>query len=158
MKNDITSIPPCDNPKVPPCETNFRHIIDVQTRFGDIDMFGHVNNGAYLAMLDIAKIAYFKQVMRKSVSPLEIGVVVVNINCSFYSPAYLDEPLAVASAVTRLSDKSLTLTQRLFNLSTGDVKCIASTILAGFDPRTATSTTIPAETSDLINHFENPDL
>ena len=36
-------LPPCNNPKVPQAGHPFRHIVDVQTRFNDFDLLGHLN-------------------------------------------------------------------------------------------------------------------
>ena len=130
------------NPKVPAPEAELNHQIDIQIRFGDVDMFGHVNNAAYVSMLDCAKIRFFQDIIGPELTPEKIGLVVVNINCSFYSPTYLNEPLKAATGVVAVGEHSVRLEQRIFNPSTGDVKCVCHNVLAGFDPSTATSAPI----------------
>lgn len=152
MSNTKTVIPPCPNPKVPKSDIEFRHIMELQVRFSDIDIFGHVNNGAYLSMMDLAKATYYAEVGALEFTAESIRAVVVNINCNFYSPAYFGEPLAVATAVKSVSERSFVIEQRLFNRETGDVKCTSHTVLAGFDPATAKSAPIAPE---LVARFES---
>ncbi len=152
----MTDIPPCKNPKVPAPAVPFHHRLDIQQRFNDIDMFGHVNNGAYLQMFDLGKVRYFNTVMGGDIDWHKATVVVVNINVSFHSPAYFEEPLAVLTAVSRISTHSFILEQRIVNPETGDVKSTAQTVMAGFDPTTATGLELPAVWVDSLNKFENP--
>ena len=151
-------LPQCNNPKVPAPTAEVNHVIDLQVRFNDIDILGHINNSSYLAFFDLAKANYFT---KSTVARVEIGgisVAIVNINCSFFSPGYFNEPLAAATAVTRISRRSLTMEQRIFNPETGDVKCIATTVLAGFDPKTATGIEIPQHYIDSLEAFEHRKL
>ncbi len=148
-------LPPCNNPKVPQAGHPFRHIIDVQTRFNDFDLLGHLNNSVYLQFMDLAKVSYFEAVTG---APLDIkgpGVVIVNINVNFFSPAYFREPLAVATACIKISRRSFILEQRVVNPLTGDVKCVAETVMASFDPATATSPELDAAWVESLRRYES---
>lgn len=155
LKSAEVNIPACPNPKVPQPEVTFHHAIEAQLRFNDIDIFGHVNNSVYLQLLDLAKVRYFETVLGGPVDWTDATVVVVNINASFYSPGYFDEPLRVATAVGRMSEHSFILEQRIYNRTTGDVKCVAKTVMAGFDPQTATGIAIPEKWESALLNFEN---
>ncbi|MDE6316995.1 MAG: hypothetical protein K2L73_01180, partial [Muribaculaceae bacterium] len=63
-------LPQCNNPKVaaPACE--FNHVIDLQVRFNDIDILGHINNSSYLSFFDLAKADYFT---KSTMARVEIG-------------------------------------------------------------------------------------
>ena len=148
-------IPPCNNPKVPAPAVPFHHCLDLQQRFNDIDMFGHVNNAVYMQMFDLGKVHYFNAVMGGEIDWHKATVVVVNINATFFSPAYFGEPLAVLTAVSRISTHSFILEQRIVNPDNGDVKCTARTVMAGFDPSTATGIEIPANWVEALNKFES---
>lgn len=148
-------IPSCPNPKVPAPVALFHHALEAQLRFNDVDVFGHVNNSVYLQLLDLAKVRYFEAVLGGPVDWHDATVVVVNINASFFSPAYFEEPLTVATAVGKMSVHSFILEQRIFNPQTGDVKCVAQTVMAGFDPRTATGIPVPDKWVKALLNFEN---
>lgn len=151
-------IPIHDNPRVPPTDHPFHHITDLQVRFNDIDMIGHVNNSIYLQYMDLGKTRYFEAVMPRGVNWRHINVVIVNINCDFFSPAYIHEPLAVVTRALSISERSFRMEQRVINRSTGDVKCLCRTVMAGFDPRTATGAPIDPEWVTALEAFEERTL
>lgn len=143
---------PSSNPRVPQAKHPFRHCLKVQTRFSDIDMLGHLNNNAYLSIMDLAKIKYLTDTaLEQSRHNLEIKAVVVHIDCDFYSPAYFDEPLEVWTTIGQCSERSFTIEQRMINSQTGETKCITHTVLAGFDPKLRKG--IPLDT-EWINNLQ----
>lgn len=148
-------IPPCTNEKVPAPTVKFHHRLDIQTRFNDIDSFGHLNNNAYFALADLGKANYFKAVMGDRFDLRKIAVVIVNVNASFFSPAYFEEPLAVLTACQKISRHSFILEQRIVNVDTGDVKCVANYVMAGFDVASASGIEIPDDWRQAIANFEN---
>ena len=152
---EILNLPQSPNPKVPPVAHPFRVCTPVQTRFNDIDILGHINNSVYFQFLDLGKIEYFKTVLPEKFTLHNINVVIVNVNCNFFSPGFMDEPLAVYTSCFRISRRSLTLEQRIINSRTGDVKCIAETVMAGFDPATNKGMELVNEWADSMAKFEN---
>lgn len=155
IKNREIHFPECQNPKVPAPKAPFHHALKAQLRFNDIDIFGHVNNSVYLQLLDLAKVRYFESVLGGPVDWHKATVVVVNINASFHSPSYFEEPLTVVTAVGDMSEHSFILEQRILNPLTGDVKCTARTVMAGFDPLTARGIAIPEVWVKSLLDFEN---
>lgn len=145
---------PSANPRVPQAPV-FYHSVDLQTRFNDIDMLGHINNSVYISFFDLGKADYMTTALGQRMEAGHVAAAIVNINASFFSPAYFNEPLRVATAVTRLSNRSFTMEQRIYNPATGDVKCTATSILAGFDPVTATAVELPAQFVDRVRAFEH---
>ncbi len=154
MKKKEIIYPACANPKVPQPLKPAYHAVPLQMRFNDIDMVGHLNNSVYITFFDLGKVEYFRSVFPEGVNWHHIPLVVVNINCNFYSPTYLDEPIEVTTAVTAMSERSLKMEQRIVNRETGDVKCVAQTVMAGFDPKTATGAQIDPKWRDAITVFE----
>lgn len=126
-------------PTLPPLS----HRTEIQVRFGDFDMFGHINNNAYLQYLDLGKALYFSEVVQDSLNPVTLGMVIVNINVNFFSPTVPDEPIVLETACIRLGERSAQLGQRILNPVTGNVKCEAITTMAGFDVKTQSGAPIP---------------
>lgn len=147
--------PPCPNAKVPEAEGPFYHRTDIQPRFGDYDMLGHMNNSVYLQLLDLAKVSYFEAAMGGPLQTKGEVVVIVNVNISFFSPAFPGEPLCVITRCMRLGERSFTLEQRVVNPSTGDVKCIATTVMAGFNTITNEGCAIAPAWADALRAIES---
>lgn len=135
-------------------DIEFRHSLPVQLRFNDIDALGHVNNNVYLQLFDLGKYDYFKQVMGDGFDLTSLAMVVVNINCDFMAPSYLDEPLQVSTATEAIGDKSLRLRQIITNSTTGQIKCRATTVMVSFDPATGTSAPIEDASRAKVESFE----
>lgn len=133
-------------------------MVMLQTRFFDYDMFGHVNNTVYLQYLDVGKIHYFADVMGTPITRGRPSAVVVNINISFFSPAYPGEPLAVLTACTHLSERSFHLEQRVVNASSGDVKCVAYVVMAGFIPETGKGAPLQPDWIKALRAFDGDDI
>ncbi|MCM1293443.1 MAG: acyl-CoA thioesterase [Bacteroides sp.] len=150
---------PSSNPRVPAAEHPFHHCLDLQTRFTDIDLLGHVNNNVYLSMMDLGKLDYIKTISKGTMTVRDIRSVVVNVNCDFFEPAYFDEPLQVWTAVTHVGTRSFVIEQRIINSSTGHTKCIGRTTLAGFNPATAKGADLDPVLTATVAAFEGrPDL
>lgn len=153
------SLLPSDNPRVPAAEHPFRHCFNVQTRFTDIDILGHVNNNVYFSMMDLAKIDYIHTISEGTMSVTDIRSVVVNVNCDFFEPSYFNEPLQVWTAVTSVGTRSFVIEQRIINSATRRTKCMARTTLAGFDPATARGADLDPILTAAVAAFERrPDL
>lgn len=130
--------------EVPEPTIEFIHRMPVQLRFRDIDMFGHVNNNIYFEIMDLAKASFYAQIQGGHLSPENIGLLVVNVNCDFFRPTRLEEPIEVLTGVLRLSEHSIRLEQRVINSETGEVKVVCRTVLAGFDAHTGSGAPVPA--------------
>lgn len=133
----------------------FLHHTRIQPRFSDYDIFGHVNNNNVLAYFDLGKIDYTNRLYKKCLTPREVGVVVVNINIDFLAPAEIGRELEVATTVLRLSERSITLYQRLIDSVTDDVFAQATTVLTGFDPDTRTGAALDPGFIKNVVEFEN---
>lgn len=157
MKNPV-QLPPSQNPRVPEPDAPFYHLLPLQIRFSDIDLLGHVNNASYFTMMDLGKAHYFNDVLGDRVNWHEINVAVVNINVNFYAPTFLTDNIAVVTRIVAMSEHSLTMEQRIVESGTGEVKCLARTIMAGYDIHTATSRPIDPDWRTAFSEYEGRDF
>lgn len=148
-----------NNPRVPVPEHPFHHKLQLQLRFNDIDMLGHVNNNAYFSYMDLGKADYFRAVMPDDNFDMRtIGVVIANINCDFVAESYMHEPLEVQTQTASIGERSLRMEQRVVNASTGQVKCISHTVMVSFDPKTRQSAPISEKWRNALSSFEQRQL
>jgi acyl-CoA thioester hydrolase len=85
-----------------------RHEHQVQLRWSDPDMLGHVNHARALALLEDARLAIAQ-------GPPGGGMILARLEVDYLRQLYyrVSEPLCVSSWVVRLGTKSLTLRQEL---------------------------------------------
>lgn len=132
----------------------YRDRVDIQMRFKDVDLFGHVNNTVYLEYMDLGKVHYIENVLGDIFNNRRDALVIVNINCDFLTPAKFDEPLRVETRVETIGVHSVTFGQRVVNPVTGNVKCKARVVMVGFDATTGESREIPRAWKDRIAAYE----
>ena len=66
-----------------PDDRKLVHETRIQIRWGDMDAMGHVNNTLYFRYLEIARIAWFRQVGCEP-NPRGEGPLIVNAFCNFH--------------------------------------------------------------------------
>lgn len=149
------TLPVSDNKRVPQEPATFRHYMPLQLRFNDIDMVGHVNNSVYLTFFDMGKTRYFMDVWPEALDWSRITLVIVNVNCDFLEPTYFTDNVKVYTRTLSISDHSVKVEQRIIDDETGHTKAQCITILAGFDPKTATGAPIDPKWIEAIERYEN---
>ncbi len=119
--------------------TPFRHSIEAQLRFNDMDMLGHLNNSVYFTLFDLGKSDYFNKVRGENINWKQIDVVIANINCDFMAQTFYHEPIAVRTQTLRMGERSLQLVQQVYNTATLEVKAQCTCVMVSFDIATGTS-------------------
>lgn len=96
---------------------DFAHRYAVEVRLSDTDAMGHVNNARYLTYVEIARVAYYEQVIGRPL-PLgyhgaEEGMILAEATMTFRSQAYFGETLTVESRVERIGNTSFVMSHRI---------------------------------------------
>lgn len=154
MEPRTISHPATGNPRIPAEAAVFRHYLPVQLRFNDIDMLGHVNNSVYITLFDMGKTRYFETAL-PDVDFRHIPIVVVNVNCDLLEPTYFNDSVEMFTRVARIGNRSITMDQRIVDTATGHLKARCTTVLAGFDPATATGAPLDPVYVAAIREFDN---
>ena len=152
MKPEII-LPASTNPRVPEPSHPFRTVLPVQIRFNDIDFLGHVNNEMYFAYMDLAKVRYFQEILGK-LNWRALNAVIANINCDFFAPTTIDEQICVVTAITHIGESSFGMEQRVIDIDTGEVKCIARIVMVTIDPKTGHSAPVDPEWVRAVEEYE----
>jgi acyl-CoA thioester hydrolase len=134
----------------------FRFVYPQEVAFGDLDVFGHVNNAVYLTYLENARIGYMREVL--GIESLEdLLVIVAKVKIDFRSRASLAEVLEIGARVSRIGTKSFDLDHEVRGPDSRHV-AVASTTLVTFDYRADTTMPVPDLWRDRIQSFEAKDF
>lgn len=136
----------------------FRHKADVQLRFNDVDILGHVNNTVYFSFYDMGKALYFHDVRADGFRYDRVDTIIANINCAYREPIYFGEQIEVLTRCEHIGDKSFVLLQGLRSKTTGAVKSLCETVMVGYDPDRKVSTGLPQTWRDAFCEYEGRDL
>lgn len=138
--------------------TEFHCATPVQMRFNDIDIFGHVNNNAYLAYYDCGKFEYYNQVHAGVRDWTGTAAVIVNIDCAFIVPVHLGDKLQVLTRCKVLKEKSFILQQLLLNTETDTICSACESVIVCIDVQSNHSVEIPEKWRHDFCNFEHRDL
>lgn len=142
---DLRNIP---NPE------SFRHRCDVQLRFNDIDILGHVNNTVYLSFYDLGKALYFRAVRPTDYDFQHVETIIANVNCAYMEPIIFGEEIEVLTRCEAIGEKSFRLLQCLRDKRTGHLKSACETVMVSYDPREKTSAPLPEAWRAAISAYE----
>jgi acyl-CoA thioester hydrolase len=122
---------------------------DIQIRFADLDVLGHVSNHVFGQYFELGRVSWFRQV------PDCPPTVVASISTDFLSEVLLDDQVFVRTSCIHKGNKSLKLQQLLY--SNGKLAAKSVVVLVGFDKETRKSVAVLDgwEPSDSVDE-QNP--
>lgn len=121
----------------------FDHSVDLQIRFNDIDILGHLNNTVYFSFYDTGKAYFFEHILGGKIDWKCVETVIANIDCAYVSPVFFGEEVAVYTRCCEIGDKSFRLQQAIVEKSNGQLKSACETVMVSFDPHTGHSVPLP---------------
>lgn len=117
----------------------FKHATPVQLRFNDIDILGHVNNNAQMALFDVGKTEFYNVLRGRLEDWSKVEAVIVNINCTFMRQIHFPDPMEVRTRVKSVGEKSFVLQQILRNTETGEICTFSESVMVSVDMETLSS-------------------
>lgn len=84
----------------------FKHKTRIQIRFKDVDKMGHVNNANHITYFELARMAYFAEVVEGSIDWVRQGIILAHTEIDYKSPILLEDEVWVHSRVSRLGRSS----------------------------------------------------
>ncbi len=132
---------------------DWRFHITVAPRFADIDMFGHVNNAAYLTYMESARVAYYGSLTGLK-DPRDFDMTVARAEVDFLKPVFFGQTLHVYTRAGRIGNKSWTLEHEMRDSETGEIVARGSTVIVHFDHVAQESKPLPTGVIELIERHE----
>jgi len=87
-----------------------KHLTDIQVRFSDTDMMGHLNNASYATFAEAARIEFFNSI-KINLSKM----ILANISIDFRYQAKFDQPMVVETTILAIGNSSIKLSQKMFS-------------------------------------------
>lgn len=82
---------------------------EIQVRFRDCDVMGHVNNAVYLSYFEQARMHYFAQMVDKDWDWKKEGIVLVHNEVTYLKPILLHDKPIIFMNLIDIGEKSFTL-------------------------------------------------
>lgn len=124
----------------------------IQIRFSDCDMLGHVNNACYLNYFESTRLHYFGQLLGLDWDWEENGIILRKNTIDYLLPLYLNDRARVTLLLKELGTKSFSLA---YELSVNDqLKTTGESILVCYDFKKHQSKEIPAGLLSALTQLE----
>lgn len=131
-----------------------KHSVEVQIRFNDIDGLGHVNNSVFAQYFDMGRQSYFETLNEGPIKWKEAGLIIASTHTEFLFPIFLRDEICVGTSVLKIGNKSLQMTQVIYDKHTLALKARCESIMVGFDSKTNSSIIIPDYWREKIKSYE----
>jgi len=131
---------------------NYRTVI--HTRFNDFDVFGHANNAVYLTYFEMARSAYWDEIIKWDWDAM--GIIIAKAEVLFLKPVLLNDRI---QAYVRTSKVGTTSFELQYTLTKGsgnneEICTTGSTVCVSFDYKRNEKAPIPAAQLSRMMEFE----
>ncbi len=110
----------------------YRFTHEIEVRFRDLDLLGHVNNAVYVTYLEVARTRYYEEVLDMVFSrQSEVDFNVVHVELDFLRPVEFDDTVEAGVRTDDVGDTSMTTEYRLE--VDGELAAEASTVQVAVD-------------------------
>lgn len=96
----------------------YQVVFEHEVLFRDLDAMRHVNNVAFVAFMEDARMQYWKAV-RKVEGLKDINFILAEVTCRYQSPAHLGETICIGIRARNLGNKSFHFEYRMEDKASG---------------------------------------
>jgi acyl-CoA thioester hydrolase len=136
---------------------NFQVSVDVQLRFRDLDMLGHVNNAVYLSWMELGRMAFSDTVL-PYIDWTKEGFILAHVSIDYLEPVFLTDKVRVYMRSGRIGTKSVNLECVITKEDAKGERPTAKglNIIVAFDYVTQRSMALPQSWLDAMNAKAQP--
>ncbi|APZ99529.1 thioesterase [Sphingopyxis sp. QXT-31] len=96
--------------------------LDLQTRFQDMDINGHLNNVAFAALFESGRVLLNREIRPWAERPENERTMVAAVEINYLAEGNFPDPVQIATGIGRLGTSSWTIVQAMFQ----NDRCIAT--------------------------------
>ena len=120
----------------------FYVVTDIQARFNDFDVLGHLNNAVYSTYIELARVHFYQDVLGMDLN--QITGVVANYSIDYKRPVRFGTPLAVLSRAETNDGRTVNMTFLFANAKDhSKVYAVATQRMVAVDPQTSQLSHLP---------------
>lgn len=131
--------------------------LEIQVRFVDIDMLGHVNNAVYFSYLEMTRVHYLNKWLGENWDYTQDGFLLARNEMDYLKPIFLYDKPKIKMFVDHIGNRSFTLGYEI----TVDSKVVnrAKSIMVAWNNAKNTPIAIPEKLKEvLLQNLLNPEL
>ena len=122
--------------------------IEIQVRFSDIDLMGHVNNSIYLSYFEMTRVHYFKKLLGAKWHFNKDGFILARNEIDYIQPVLLTDKPIILMKTEKIGNKSFTFSYEI--QVDGVVYTKGISVMVSFDSLQNASIPIPAKMREAL--------
>jgi acyl-CoA thioester hydrolase len=133
---------------------NYKFKTNLEMRFADLDMMGHVNNAVYFTYMEIGRTKYWERAINWDWQTT--GVVIGRASIDYILPIFLNDKISIYVRTSRIGNTSFDLEYLLVKNENGkEIICSkGKTVCIAFDYKSKTPIQIPDKEKNKMIDFE----
>lgn len=137
-------------------KAHFSHIFPISVRWGDADVFGHINGVQFVRYIESGRVSYCEDVMNMPlVVGMESGWVIADIQCSYLQQVHYPEVLEVRTRISKIGNKSATILADIYREGEDKPVVTSKGVMVWFDFVQQRASLIPEDLRQKIVVFEH---
>ncbi len=132
--------------------SEFKIAVPIQLRFADTDALGHVNNANFLSYFEMARVAYFAEVMGDVIDWKARGIILARSEVDYRIPLFLEDKPVAKVRCSKVGNKSFVMSYIIEE--NGKVFAEGNTVMVCYDFIENKPFPMPDEWRDKITSFE----
>ena len=137
--------------------TDFRHRMDLEVRFRDIDALRHVNNASFFTYLEEARVHYFIDLLHAEAFE-RLPLILAAARIDFRAPILFGQVVDIGTRVDWIGNTSISMSHRMTASPDDRLVAEAGTILVCYDYDAAGPMPVPADWRSTFTEWEGRDL
>ena len=133
----------------------FPVIVMIPLLWGDQDVFGHVNNLAYLRWCETARVLYMERAgLWVPLPPQGVGPILASMTCDYKKPLNFPDTVDVGARVTRIGNTSFHMEHRVVSRNLNALAAEVDSTLVMLDYSRNQTVPVSAESRRIIGELE----
>ena len=104
-----------------PLLSDFRHQIERNLDWSELDQLGHANNARYFTWFEEARMSYFQKVGIPVTSNADFGPILAHTECNFLAPVTWPNALTLCAKVNHIGRSSLKMMYAVYLKPSGKI-------------------------------------
>ncbi|UOQ43874.1 acyl-CoA thioesterase [Halobacillus salinarum] len=106
------------------------HELEVNVRFCETDLLGHVNNNNFFVYMEDSRIQFFKDL---NLVADDWNFILASTKCDFIKQVYFNQTLLIQSHVMKIGNTSFHLEQDMYEKDSGELVAKGTSVIVQFD-------------------------
>lgn len=127
------------------------HEMEVNVRFCETDLLGHVNNNNFFVYMEDARIRFFNDL---NLVGNDWNFILASTKCDFIKQVYFNQTLLIRSHVGKIGNSSFHLEQEMFEKDSGELVAKGLSVVVQFDFEHQQSKPLSQEMRESLESFQ----